>query len=134
MNTDTLVRLVIGALWGGATGSYFGCVAWRLPRRIAIYKGRSMCPSCGKMVPFYRNIPVISFLIQRGQTACCRSRLARVYIVAELFTMLLGAAFAALFGLEVIAVATFVCLVVLPFISWMTADPHRAVGAARAPE
>jgi len=54
--------------------------------------GRSSCPHCGTSIPLYRNIPVFSWLLQRGRSACCKKPIALRYLAFEV-------AGAALFGL-----------------------------------
>jgi leader peptidase (prepilin peptidase)/N-methyltransferase len=123
-----------GMLWGAATGSYLGAAAWRLPRRIPLWEGRSHCPGCGAMVPGYRNVPVVSFLLQRGRASCCGGRLARRYLLLEASCAAAGAAFAAgvfsVFGDAaplVMFAAAVVALVVPSLVSVLTADRRRSV-------
>lgn len=47
---------------------------------------RSRCPSCGHMVQWYENIPVISYLLLRGRCSSCKSPISIRYPVIELAT------------------------------------------------
>jgi leader peptidase (prepilin peptidase)/N-methyltransferase len=53
---------------------------------------RSRCPSCGHMIAWYENIPVVSYLGLRGSCAECKTRISPRYPFVELLT---GALFAA---------------------------------------
>ena len=70
------------ALFGGYTGS-FVCVI--LERRAAgrAPDGRSTCV-CGRQIPMYRNIPIVTWLLQRGKAHCCGSRIPAWYFSAQL--------------------------------------------------
>lgn len=45
---------------------------------------RSYCDKCGKQLSWHENIPVFSFLIQKGKTKCCNKKLPLLYPFIEL--------------------------------------------------
>jgi leader peptidase (prepilin peptidase)/N-methyltransferase len=47
---------------------------------------RSFCPTCKKQIPWYRNLPLITWLVQRGKCAECGSKIAFRYFFVELLT------------------------------------------------
>ncbi|BEU97773.1 A24 family peptidase [Acidovorax sp. DW039] len=47
---------------------------------------RSRCPSCGHLITWYENIPVISYLFLRGKCAGCRTPISPRYPAVELAT------------------------------------------------
>lgn len=53
---------------------------------------RSRCPSCGHMITWAKNIPVVSYLALRGRCAACKTRISPRYPLVEILT---GALFAA---------------------------------------
>ena len=63
----------------------------RPPRRIPRndFGGRSFCDYCGKQLKWYENIPVLSWVMQKGKTRCCDNPLPREYPVIEIMTGLL---------------------------------------------
>ena len=67
-------------------GSFLNVCIYRLPLGIFWQSSRSFCPSCQKTIPFYYNIPVLSYLILRGRSACCQARISPAYPLVELFT------------------------------------------------
>lgn len=74
---------------------------------------RSHCISCKSMVPFWHNIPLISFIILRGKCAICRQKISWIYPLVEICCLLVSMMAVLVFGLS--------CklLYVLPFL-WIT--------------
>ena len=81
-------------LIGACIGSFLNVVIYRLPRGKSLSKPRSFCPSCGKSIPFYLNIPILSWLMLRGKCRYCKIAISPRYIIIEAIT---GFAFAGLF-------------------------------------
>ncbi len=67
-------------------GSFLNVIIYRLPNNVSIVTPRSYCPHCRKTIPFYRNIPLLSFLFQKGRCAECREKISFRYPVVELLT------------------------------------------------
>ncbi len=82
-----LLLFVIGSI----LGSFFNVLIYRLPRDIFWSSRRSRCPHCEQQIPLYLNIPLVSFLLLRGRTACCQQRLSLQYPLVELSSALLVA-------------------------------------------
>lgn len=84
------VVLALFAFLGGTFGSFFNVVAWRLPLGMSLSRPRSHCPKCGTSIPWYRNLPVATWVLQRGRCAWCASPIPPRYVLVELFCALLG--------------------------------------------
>jgi len=80
-------------------GSFATVVAHRVPRGESIVMGRSRCPSCGATIAAYDNVPVLSWLMLRGQCRRCGERISPRYPLTEL-------AMAALFAATVLILGT----------------------------
>lgn len=50
---------------------------------------RSRCPNCGHLIGALENIPVLSYLVQRGRCKHCAEKISPRYPLIELFTALL---------------------------------------------
>lgn len=74
------------ALLGACFGSFMSVCIWRLPRNESIVFPRSHCPSCNKLIPWYHNIPVLSWLLLRGKCAECKVKISPRYLLLELLT------------------------------------------------
>lgn len=78
----TLLR-VFAILFGLAWGSFLNVVIYRSPRGISVVRPASACPSCGTVIPGYRNIPVFSYVFLLGKTSCCKTKLSPRYPLVE---------------------------------------------------
>lgn len=47
---------------------------------------RSFCDFCGRQLKWYENVPVISWLVLKGSTRCCRRKLPVLYPIVEIGT------------------------------------------------
>lgn len=75
---------IFGAIWG----SFLNVVIHRLPEGRSVISPPSSC-ACGEKIPFYLNIPLISWLFLRGKAACCDLPLSVRYWIVEALTGLL---------------------------------------------
>lgn len=102
--------ILVGAavVFGLLFGSFLNVVVYRLPRDIDIFRKRSACPECGVPVPWYLNVPVLSFLVLRGRCGACRARIAARYPLVELATAALFGGAVARWGLEASALSSVV--------------------------
>ena len=73
---------------GCCVGSFLNVVIYRLPRDKSLVRPPSSCPSCGKHIQFYDNIPLFSWLLLRGKCRYCKARISPRYFVIELLTSL----------------------------------------------
>jgi len=88
----TVAIVVAAAVAGMAVGSFLGVVVDRVPEGRSIVHPPSHCGACGTALPWYDNIPVVSFLALRGRCRRCRAPIG----VEALGVELAGGAAAAL--------------------------------------
>ncbi len=80
---------------GAGIGSFLNVVIYRLPRNISVNKPRrSFCPSCNRQIPWYENIPLVSWVLLRGRCSGCKSSISPRYLGVEI---LVGVLFYAVF-------------------------------------
>lgn len=83
---DLILAIIQCGLWtllGGALGSFAGCAAYRLPRGLSLLP-RSRCPACGAPIPWFRNIPVLSWLFSAAIADCCGAPISPHYLAYEM--------------------------------------------------
>lgn len=85
----TTVLTVFAFVLGAIVGSFLNACIHRLPRGIRLDQPkRSFCPSCNATIPWYHNLPLISWLVLRGKCAQCGAPIAFRYFLVELLTAL----------------------------------------------
>lgn len=90
---------------------------------LSIARPRSRCPSCGHVLRWHENIPVLSWLALRGRCSSCRTRIGARYPLVELATALLFGLIAWRFDGQPVALAWCgfaAVLVALALIDWDT--------------
>src|SRR4030065_1002637 len=105
MEIKEVFYCIIFFIFGLATGSFLGVVAYRLPRRLSIIKPASFCPGCNKKIHFYDNIPILSFIILKGKCRYCRNKIPLSVLLIEIVTGLLFTANYLFLGLTLIMAA-----------------------------
>lgn len=70
-------------LFGACLGSFANVVIYRLPKGESVVSPRSSCGSCQKMIPFYDNIPILSWFILGGKCRNCKVRYSFRYPLVE---------------------------------------------------
>jgi leader peptidase (prepilin peptidase) / N-methyltransferase len=73
-------------LLGLAFGSFLNVCIYRLPLDLSVVTPRSACPRCKRLIAFYDNLPVISWLLLRGRCRHCQARISPRYLFVELLT------------------------------------------------
>jgi len=86
-------------LFGLALGSFLNVCIYRLPLGLSVVTPRSACPGCKRLIAFYDNIPVLSWLILGVRCRRCKTRISPRYLFIELLTGALFVACYAYFGL-----------------------------------
>jgi leader peptidase (prepilin peptidase)/N-methyltransferase len=82
------ILLLIFSL-GLCVGSFLNVVIHRLPLGESVVKPRSRCPKCKSLIPWYRNLPLISYVWLRGKCGDCGIKISLRYPLVELLTALL---------------------------------------------
>lgn len=65
---------------------------------LSIARPRSRCPSCGHVLRWHENIPLLGWLRLKGRCSACGARISARYPIVELITGLLFAACGVAFG------------------------------------
>lgn len=76
--------------WGALWGSFLNVVIVRLPRGMSLSRPASHCFSCKTPIPFFHNVPILSYLILRGRCSHCGERFSPRYALIELTTAALS--------------------------------------------
>lgn len=95
-------------------GSFLNVVIARLPAGESVVRPRSRCPKCGTQLSWQENVPVLSWLVLRGQCRTCRAPISPRYPLVELLTGVLFLACLQRFGWgwPLVAALTFVTVLI----------------------
>lgn len=73
-------------IFGAVMGSFLDVLAVRLSNNESILWPSSHCHNCQHKLRWYELIPVISYIIQKGKTRCCKTKLPISYLIIEVVT------------------------------------------------
>lgn len=95
----------VAALVGLIVGSFLNVVSHRVPRKESVVRPASRCPACQTQIAPRDNIPVLSWLVLRGQCRGCAAPISARYPAVEVATSILFTLAAFRFGFTVELVA-----------------------------
>lgn len=78
--------LIFFFIFGLVIGSFLSALSYRYPKNISVLKGRSICDYCGRIISWYDNIPLISYLILKGKCRYCGKPISLRYPIIEFVT------------------------------------------------
>ncbi|MBI4041909.1 MAG: prepilin peptidase [Deltaproteobacteria bacterium] len=93
---------------GSVVGSFLNVCAMRIPAGESIVRPRSFTDCCRRPLPWYDNVPLISFLLLRGKCRYCHARISVQHPLAEAATVLLALAVWLQWGWTWLALINFV--------------------------
>ncbi|MDX8397832.1 MAG: prepilin peptidase [Mariprofundaceae bacterium] len=99
MDLQLLVILSCAVL-GLIVGSFANVCVYRIPRGESVAFPGSHCPNCEQMIAWYDNIPLLSWLLLRGQCRQCKLAISFRYPFLEALMGLSWAALAWHYGLS----------------------------------
>ncbi|MFO0230386.1 prepilin peptidase, partial [Gemmatimonas sp.] len=104
--------LLSASVVGACFGSFLNVCIARWPLELSVVRPRSRCPRCERQIRWFENIPVLSWLLLRGQCAGCALPISVQYPLIEVIVGLGWTAAVYHFGvtLEAVRVATFATL------------------------
>jgi leader peptidase (prepilin peptidase) / N-methyltransferase len=103
MIDETLAFIGLAVL-GLVVGSFLNVCIHRLPRKASIVQPPSTCPTCGYVLRWFDNIPVVSYTLLGGRCRQCRTPISIRYPIVELVTMAVFVVHYMVFGLDIILV------------------------------
>jgi leader peptidase (prepilin peptidase)/N-methyltransferase len=74
---------------GCIVGSFLNVCIYRMPLNLSVVSPPSHCPHCRYAIPFYLNIPLLTWLGLRGRCKNCGAPISPRYFIVELLTGLI---------------------------------------------
>ena len=107
------------AALGAIIGSFLNVCIHRLPRDLSIVRPRSACPGCRRLIAWYDNVPIVSWMLLRARCRGCGAPIGARYPLVEGATAALFLSLAILrgpgiaFAAEAAFAAALVALIVI---------------------
>ena len=89
-----VVGYIFAGIFGAIIGSFLNVVIHRLPHEESVVFPNSRCPSCGAVIAFYDNIPILSYIALGAKCRNCKEHISIRYPAVEALTALLFVAVA----------------------------------------
>jgi leader peptidase (prepilin peptidase)/N-methyltransferase len=109
-------------IFGAIVGSFLNVCIARIPTGESVMRPPSHCPKCKAPIPFYNNIPLISYFVLKGYCRSCSERISPRYFVVELSMALLAMTLYEHFGLSLAFFVSCVFVGALIVISFIDLD------------
>ena len=115
----TWLELVTIAVFGLCIGSFLNVCAYRLPLGESVVHPRSRCTSCGRMLSWFDNLPVVSWVALHGRCRTCGEPVSWMYPAVEIVTALVFAVTYLTYGLTLLSLVRviFGCALIVLFVT-----------------
>jgi len=113
-------------IFGAVVGSFINVCIYRMPLGKSVVWPGSHCPLCEKRIPWYDNIPFLSYIMLSGKCRFCRKKISPLYLMVELLSAIIFLVFFNRYGLSynLFYYLAFVCLLM---IATFIDIPHRII-------
>jgi leader peptidase (prepilin peptidase)/N-methyltransferase len=113
----TPALIALAALFGALIGSFLNVCIYRLPIGRSVAWPASACTSCQRLLSWYENVPIVSWVVLKGRCRTCRAPISSRYPLVELLTSVMCAGAMWYYGPTVLFVSRFVfgCALIVLF-------------------
>jgi len=77
---------VVFFVFGSMVGSFLNVCIHRMPRNESVISPPSHCPHCNYSIPWFLNVPLLTWLMLRGKCKNCAAPISVRYFLVELLT------------------------------------------------
>jgi leader peptidase (prepilin peptidase)/N-methyltransferase len=78
-----MIELVLIFIFGSIIGSFLNVCIYRMPRNVSLVFPGSRCTSCKKPIPWYDNVPFLSYILLGGKCRFCKAKISFRYFIVE---------------------------------------------------
>ncbi len=126
LSDSFIIYIIIVFLFGICIGSFLNVCIYRIPENKSIATPGSFCPSCKTPIPFYYNIPILSYILLRGCCKFCKKTISIRYLLIECLTGIFAVLLLLKFGITLEMGYWFVFISTLITISFIDYD-HQII-------
>ncbi len=84
-----MIEMIFVFIFGAIVGSFLNVCIYRMPLEQSIVLPGSYCPKCRKSIPWFDNIPFVSYIFLKGKCRFCREKISPRYFLVEFLTALM---------------------------------------------
>lgn len=117
-----LIFSILAFIFGAIVGSFLNVCIVRLPKGESLLSPPSHCPHCKTPIPFYDNIPLLSYVVLVGRCRFCGEKISPRYFVVEFLMAAFAVALWLRFGFGIAFFAGFIFVAALIVISFIDLD------------
>jgi len=123
--TPYWLELLTVTLFGLCIGSLLNVCAYRIPLGKSIVHPGSRCTSCGRMLSWFDNLPVLSWVVLGGRCRTCKQPVSWQYPLVEIVTSLVFVVTYLTYGLTLLSLVrvAFGCALIVLFVT----DLHHKI-------
>jgi len=114
-----MIDQILAFIFGSIVGSFLNVCIYRMPLGKSVVWPGSHCPLCEKKIPWYDNVPFLSYVFLMGKCRFCHGHISPRYLIVELLTAAMFVLFFKRYGLsyDFFFYIVFVCsLIVATFV------------------
>lgn len=126
MAEDKILYGFFAFIFGTCIGSFLNVCIYRIPENRSIISPGSSCPNCHGSIPFYLNIPILSYVCLWGHCKFCSHPISIRYPFVEALTGAFAVLLFLKFGLTSAIIYWFFFISVLIIISFIDID-HQII-------
>src|SRR3990172_2755198 len=109
-------------IFGAIVGSFLNVCIARLPKEESIVSPPSHCLLCNTPIPFYDNIPLLSYVWLRGRCRFCGGKISPRYFIVEFLMAFFSLLLLNRFGLGLAFFANFILVAALIVVAFIDLD------------
>ena len=79
-----IIEAIFAFITGACIGSFLNVCVYRIPLNRSVVRPGSHCSACGAPIPWFNNLPIISWAVLKGKAACCGTRIDMRYWLVEI--------------------------------------------------
>jgi len=91
---------ILAFIFGSIVGSFLNVCIYRMPLGKSVVWPGSHCPNCEKRIPWYDNIPFLSYILLKGKCRFCKEKISPRYLIVELLTAIIFVIFFNYYGIS----------------------------------
>lgn len=84
-----MIGKILAFIFGSIVGSFLNVCIYRMPLGKSVVWPGSHCPLCDKKIPWYDNIPFISYILLGGKCRFCKGPISLRYLIVEFLTAIM---------------------------------------------